>query len=126
KSASSGLFSATQVANAAFARPGRASRVGLCNVSGKTRNATAMFRGTSRRLWNSPTVRAIRSAQKAGLRFRASSDGRSAHARFQCVSGIGRLHRLVGTKNPEVPVPSDAESVRQDVIGTDGQESDAL
>ncbi len=44
-SASSAPFSATQVAKAAFARPGRASRVGLCRVSGRTRNATATLSG---------------------------------------------------------------------------------
>ena len=49
-SASSGPFSATQVANAAFARPGRASRVGLCSVSGRTRNATAKLEGRCRPL----------------------------------------------------------------------------
>ena len=68
-------------------------------------------------------MRATSSAQKAGFKFRASSGGRSAHEKFQRVSGIRGLRWFVHVKRFEFAMPAYAKILGEDVVGTDGEEA---
>jgi hypothetical protein len=106
--------------------PERQQQYHLKRLAGAMRKLgwKAKFKAALRFLLYSPTVRAISSAQKAGLKLLASSIGRSAQTRLHCVSAaIGLIAFAIFKKTVEIAVPTEPGCVGEDVIGADGQKA---